>query len=434
MQVAEILVVKSRHQAGSLARILQVIADGDMLVEGLKTIHRDHRWTTWEITIVVPEGTPLDGLSAQLNALETAEVVGRSDRVFNRHRGGKVRTISTHKVDTDEMLRDLYTPGVARVCRAIQADPQKALSFTSKQSTVAIVTNGTAVLGLGNIGALAGLPVMEGKAALFAELAQLSGVPILIESEDIEKIVETVVAIAPSFGAIQLEDIKAPECFEIERRLRERLDIPVMHDDQHGTAVVTLAAALSATASAGVSLRKSRFGQIGLGAAGQGICELLINYGVAEVRGTDLDKSALDRLATLGGKPCDLREVMAKSDVVVSTTGVKGLIKPEMVREGQVILALSNPEPEIEPEVALKAGAAFATDGKVVNNVLGYPGIFKGALLAGAKSISTDMLIIAAETLSRLRERDALVPDALNRDVHEEVSDAVRRVALRGGR
>lgn len=431
MQVPEILVVQTHHRAGSLASILQAIADDDIVVEGLKLTHRDHKWSTWEITTMVEEGTPMEAVIAGIDGLPHASVVGRSDRVFERHRGGKVRMVARLGIDSDEVLRDLYTPGVARVCRAIEKDPGKAKFFTAKQETVAIVTNGSAVLGLGDIGALAGLPVMEGKAALLAELAGLSGIPILIEGNDVQRIVDTVAAIAGSFGAIQLEDIRAPECFEVERQLIERLDIPVMHDDQHGTAVVALAAALSATSMAGVSLRQSRFGQIGLGAAGHGICRLLLSYGVAELRGADVHQDALDRLEQLGGQPCDIAEVMANSDVVVSTTGVKGLIKPEMVREGQVILALSNPDPEIEPEVALKAGAAFATDGKVVNNVLGFPGIFKGALQADAKTITIEMLLAAAETLTRLRKPGALVPAALNREVHDAVAEAVLLAALK---
>lgn len=294
------------------------------------------------------------------------------------------------------------------------------------RNTVAIVTNGTAILGLGNIGPVAGLPVMEGKAALLEQLVGLSGVPILIDSSDVAVIVETVSRIAPGFGAIKLEDIRAPECFEIERQLIDRLAIPVMHDDQHGTAAVTLAALLTATRRLGIELRQCVVGQIGLGAAGIGIASLLLNYGVAEMLGTDLNPEACARLSQRGGQPAEFRDLMRRADIVIATTGVKGLIQPEMVREGQVILALSNPEPEIEPEVAQAHGARYAADGKAVNNILGFPGIFRGALDANASRITQAMLVAAAEKLSDLAPKDHLVPNPLRLQVHADVAEAVR--------
>lgn len=429
IKVPEVLVIRSLHKPGSLASILQVIGDAGVVVEGIKAIDRDHQWSIWEITVEVDENDDVPAILAQIDNLPNARIEGRSDRVFNRHRGGKLTTKSRHRIKTDEELRDLYTPGVARVCLAIRDDPRKAMEYTSLPHTVGIVTNGTAILGLGNIGAVAGLPVMEGKAALLAELVDLSGVPILIQSEDPTAIVDTVVNIAPSFGAIQLEDIRAPECFAIEAALKERLNIPVMHDDQHGTGVVTLAALLSACRRVGIDLRRKVLGQIGLGAAGIGICRLLIEYGVKRVMGADLNPRALAQLESMGGQPSDIADVMAQADVVVSTTGVPGLIKPEMVREGQIILALSNPVPELEPEVALARGARFAADGKAVNNVLGFPGIFLGALQARATCINDAMLIAAAERLSELATGTHLVPNSLDRAVHASVAEAVRLAA-----
>jgi malate dehydrogenase (oxaloacetate-decarboxylating) len=429
MLVPEILVVRSAHRAGSLASILQTIANRGHVVEGLKATQRDHRWSVWEITVEIDDQETLDLVVAELNNLPNASVVGRSDRVFDRHRGGKLVTRSRHAIDSDEMLRDVYTPGVARVCMAIAKDPALAYEFTSVGNTVAVVTNGTAVLGLGDIGALAGLPVMEGKAALMAEMVGINGVPILIESHDPEVIIDTVVRIAPSFGAIQLEDIRAPECFAIEKALREKLDKPVMHDDQHGTAVVTLAALLGATQHAGLRLQDCVLGQVGLGAAGLGICRLVLQHGVREMLGADLSAQALQRLRDLGGVPSELATIMQRCDVVVATTGVKGLIKPEMVRPGQVILALSNPDPEIEPHVALERGARYAADGKAVNNVLGFPGIFRGVLDARCPRITDAMLLAAALELPRLAKDDQLVPSPLDRAVHRRVAEVVRAAA-----
>jgi malate dehydrogenase (oxaloacetate-decarboxylating) len=254
-------------------------------------------------------------------------------------------------------------------------------------------------------------------------------VPILVEEKDAARLVEIVAAIAPSFGAIQLEDISAPACFEVEDALRARLSIPVLHDDQHGTAVVALAAVRNAGRQAGSRLSVSTVGQVGLGAAGIGIARLLLSRGTKRILGADLDPDALDRFAALGGEPATLAQVMAEADIVIATTGVPGLIRPEMVRPGQVILALSNPDPEIEPQAALAAGAAFAADGKSINNVLGFPGLFRGALEAGARRFTDEMLVAAAETIADLAGAHELVPEPLDPAVHHAVAQAVKRAA-----
>jgi malate dehydrogenase (oxaloacetate-decarboxylating) len=315
------------------------------------------------------------------------------------------------------------------VSLAIRDNPEAAHDFTALDRTVAIVTNGTAVLGLGNIGPLAGLPVMEGKAALFADLVGINGVPILISETEPARVVEIICGIELSFGAIQLEDFAAPECFEIEQQLQQRLSKPVLHDDQHGTAVVTLAALINGARKARLDLRRSVIGQIGLGAAGNGIAHLLQAYGVGEIVGADRNPQAVARLEAIGGHGTSLEALMQRADVVIATTGVRGLIRPEWVRQGQVIFALSNPEPEIEPVVARERGAAFAADGKGINNLLGYPGLFKGALEARATRFSNAMLRAAAEAIASLAQGDELVPDPLERQVHEKVAAAVRAAA-----
>ncbi|RRJ83621.1 NAD(P)-dependent malic enzyme [Aestuariirhabdus litorea] len=431
MKIPEILLFEVEHAPGNLAQVLQLVGNAGLTVENLEAVARTSTHTQWELTIEIDETAQHD-LCERIDQLPSARMLGRSDRVFDRHRGGKIRTVSKVQLTSQQVLRDIYTPGVARVCLAIQKDPVKAKEYTNIPNTVAVVTNGTAILGLGDIGAVAGMPVMEGKAALFDAYADLSGVPILIEDKDPQVIIDTVAAIAPSFGAIQLEDISAPTCFEIEKALIEKLNIPVLHDDQHGTAVVALAALITATRQVGRDLKKSRVGQIGLGAAGIGISRLLLEYGVEGVIGTDLNQDAMAQLESLGGQRASLGELMAQADIVISTTGVKGLIKPEMVREGQVILALTNPDPEIEPEVALQSGAAFAADGKSVNNVLGFPGLFRGAIDAGVVKFTDAMLIAASECLAGLTPSGALTPDPLDRSVHDAVANAVREAAEQG--
>ena len=429
MKIPEILIVETVHQPGSLARVLQVIAEAGLVIEHLHSLKREQGRTLWEITLEMDESADRS-LYAKIDALPTARFVGKSDRVFNRHRGGKIRMTSVLPITSNQVLRDIYTPGVARVCLAIRDEPARALDFTSLPHTVAIITNGTAILGLGDIGPLAGLPVMEGKAALFATLVGINGIPILIEDKEPARVVDVVMAIEKSFGAIQLEDFAAPACFEIENELRARLAKPVLHDDQHGTAVVALAALHNAARRVGRRLEDSVIGQIGLGAAGLGIVRLLRAHGTGRILGADRSAAALDRLVALGGEPATLEQVMAECDVVIATTGVKGLIRPELVRRDQVILALSNPDPEIEPIVALERGAAFAADGKGINNVLGFPGLFRGALDARAPAFTDRMLMAAAHRIAELAPQDSLVPDALDLAVHAAVSEAVREAAL----
>ncbi|HET6618028.1 MAG TPA: NADP-dependent malic enzyme [Gemmatimonadota bacterium] len=431
MKIPEILLIETEHKPGSLARVLQVVGESGLLVENLNAIRRDQNRTVWELTLEFDEVVDF-ALIERIDGLPGTRVTGKSDRVFDRHRGGKIETVAKVPLTSVQQLRDIYTPGVARVCLSIRDEPALAREYTNIGNTVAVVTNGTAVLGLGNIGPLPGLPVMEGKAALFWHLAGISGVPILIDETDPARVTDIVEAIARGFGAIQLEDIAAPACFEIEAELRRRLDRPVLHDDQDGTGVVTLAALIRATHQVGSRIENCVVGQIGLGAAGIGIARLLLRRGVHEVLGADVDEGALERLETLGGRRASLEEIMRVADVVIATTGQRDLIAPSMVRRGQIIFALSNPDPEIETVTAIRHGAAVAADGKSVNNLSGFPGLFRGALDAGATRFSAAMLIAAAETLASQAPDGQLVPDPLDRSVHRAVAEAVRQAALAG--
>jgi malate dehydrogenase (oxaloacetate-decarboxylating) len=432
MRIPEILLIESQHKPGSLAKVLAVIGEAGIVVEHLHSVRRHQDKTVWEITLEMDEDADRS-LYDKINALDNAKIIGKSDRVFDRHKGGKIQMVSKVPLDAIQQLRDLYTPGVARVSLAIQKDPAKAWDYTNLGNTVGIITNGTAILGLGHIGSLAGLPVMEGKAMIYAKFTGISGIPILLDDTDPKRIIETVLAIESSFGAIHLEDIAAPECFEVEEQLVKRLKKPVLHDDQHGTAVVTLAGLISATRRVKRDLKACTVGQIGLGAAGIGIVRLLHQYGVKTVLGADRREEALTRVEKMGGKRASLEQLMQQSDIVIATTGVKGLIKPEMVRKGQIIFALSNPEPEISARLALDAGAAYATDGRSVNNALGYPALFRGALDARARRFTDAMLFAAADKLATLAPGDELLPDPLDLHVHTVVAQAVRQAAIDSG-
>ncbi|HEX8260801.1 MAG TPA: malic enzyme-like NAD(P)-binding protein [Rubrobacteraceae bacterium] len=421
------------HRTGQLARVAGAIAEGNGLIGDVDTINVGRDFSIREITLEVDDHAGAERVADLLNDLEDVEVLWFRDRALLKHDGGKLVVEATQPVRTVQDMRDVYTPGVARASMAIADDPSLARRLTMIGRSVAICTNGTRVLGLGDIGPVASMPVMEGKAVFYQQLAHVSAMPILIDTKDVDEFVETVKRIAPGFGGIHLEDISTPECFEIEARLIEALPQPVMHDDVHGTAVVSLAAVIVACRQAGLKLEDETVGQIGLGAAGFGIASLMVDGKARRVLASDPNEETHERARKKGIEITDMEALMSEADVVVATTGVSGLIKPEMVREGQVVLALTNPYPEIEPEDAIEAGAAFAADGTDVNNVLGYPGIFRGALLAGAGEINLEMKLAAAETLANLAEGSNLIPDTLDPNVHEQVADAVRKAAVESG-
>lgn len=425
--------VEVPHQIGQLALVMAAIADGEGLIGDIKTISVGREHSVREITVEVRDDEHAESIATLVDGVEAVRVLWHQDRAMLRHRGGKLTIQATHPIRTVQEMRDVYTPGVARVCRAIVAQPELASQYTMISRTVAICTNGTRVLGLGNIGPVASMPVMEGKAVFYRQFADLSAMPILIDATDVDEFVQTVLRIAPTFGAIHLEDIATPECFEIERRLIMALQQPVMHDDVHGTAVVGLAAAIVACRHAGIELRCATVGQLGLGAAGIGIAALMVEAGARRVLGFDPQTAAHARAVQSGIQLADMETVLAESDLVVATTGVPGLIEPRVVRRGQVILALTNPDPEITPEAARAAGAAFAADGRSVNNVLGYPGIFRGALAAGARMITLEMKLAAARAIADRAAGDELVPDPLDRSVHDAVAEAVRNAADQSG-
>ena len=422
--------VMIRDEPGYLGKVTQAIGDGGANIGDIVRIRSAGHDTVRDLELYIDNDDQLSMILERISQLDGVRIESVHDPVLELHRAGKIRMRSTVAVERIGDVRKIYTPGVATVCTEIQRNPERAYDYTALGSTVAIVTNGTAVLGLGSIGVHASLPVMEGKAVLLDRLSGLSGIPILIPTRDVDTFVETVINIAPSFGAIQIEDVAAPECFEIEERLIEQLPIPVMHDDQHGTAVVCLAALLNAMERTETELDQLTVGLIGLGAAGMGIAKLLASYGVKDLIGSDVNRGALERFKNLGGHPLQQQEaVMERAQVVIAITGRPNLIPPEQIREGQIIFALSNPLPEIASPVALEAGAAFAVDGRSVNNALGFPGIFRGALTARARKITDAMKIAAAIVIAQYAEPGELVPSLLNLDVHMAVADAVAEAA-----
>jgi len=424
---------KNVNIPGVLGELTSVIGSLGGWIGEVKTIEYGRLYVTRDIEILVDDDERLARVLDAVSRLKNVKIIEIRDEVLEVHQNGKIEIVCTHPVSSVADLRKVYTPGVANVCMAIHKDPELADHYTSIPRMVAIVTDGTRVLGLGDIGPRAAMPVMEGKAALLKQLVGLNGMPILLDTKDASEIVETIVRISPTFGAIQLEDIATPRCFEIEERLIERLDIPVMHDDQHGTAVVTLAALINICKYLKQDLKRLTIGQLGLGAAGQAISSIIRNYTGKSVLGADPKKEAQELFRRRGGTVASQDEVMAQCDIIIATTGQPHLIKPEQVREGQIILALSNPEPEIDPALAMEHGAAFAADGKSVNNILGFPGILRGAIDSKARRINPAMYMAAAEAIASQTSQGELIPNPLDSEVHWAVARAVARAAMETG-
>jgi malate dehydrogenase (oxaloacetate-decarboxylating) len=430
----EIFRIRTRRTPGTLARALAAIGDHGAHIGEIETLAITREFNVRDVTVIAPSDDSIEAIRSSLESLDGVELVEQStDKVFAIHEGGKIAISSTVEIRNLQDVREVYTPGVARVSQAIAADESVADTHTWRGKTVAVVTDGSRVLGLGDVGPAAALPVMEGKALFYSTLVDLNAVPIVLDTNDPDEIVETVIRIAPGFGGIHLEDIATPGVYAVERDLIDRLDIPVMHDDQHGTAVVLMAAVLSAARLDSRSIEDLTFGQIGLGAAGSAIARLATEFPFRRVMASD---PVIDSVKRLEGTDVEahsdseaMARVMADADVVSLTTGRPGLLDPSLVRDGQIVFALSNPLPEITMEAARSAGASIAADGSVVNNLLAYPGLFKGALLARANQITSTMRRAAAEALSELAPDGQLLPDPLDRSVHAAVAERVAQAA-----
>ena len=428
-----VLDVRLKHEAGTLARLADAIADHGGLLCEIVTVRIGDEHTRREITVATDTEEHLARIIAAVKPLPGVEVLSTRDRVMDAHRGGKIRVTRRLELDTVRDLRTIYTPGVARVVRTIQNDPSSSWDLTWRGTSVGIFTDGSRVLGLGDVGPLASLPVMEGKAVLYDKFASLSAVPLVLSVKTTDEFVDTVARVSCGFAAIHLEDIKSPECFDIESRLRAQLRKPVFHDDQHGTATAVLAALINGARSVGLALESATVGVIGLGAAGTAIASLLGRFGVGQVLAHDLDLAARTRGERVGARLVALPDLLANAHVIVAATGRPGLIEPRHIKRGQIVFALSNPDPEIDPTVAVAAGAALASDGRAINNALAFPSLVRAAIRTRAWTITDAMLIAAARAIASQAEPGELVPSPLDRALHDAVTEAVARCAIDTG-
>lgn len=381
--------------------------------------------------------------------------MSNSEKALQMHEqwNGKLETTAKAHVNSREDLAVAYTPGVAEPCKVIAKDPEAAYKYTIKSNTVAVVSDGSAVLGLGNIGALAAMPVMEGKAVLFKEFGGVNAIPICLDTQDTEEIIRTVVNIAPAFGGINLEDISAPRCFEIETRLKELLDIPVFHDDQHGTAIVVLAGIINALKVTGKEKEKCRVVVNGAGSAGVAITKLLLNYGFTDITMCDINgiiskdsenlnwmQKEMAEVTNLKNASGTLADALKGADIFVGVSA-PGIVTKDMVssmNKDAILFAMANPVPEIMPDLAKAAGAKVVGTGRSdfpnqVNNVVAFPGIFKGALEGRASQITEEMKLAAAKAIARLvpdeeLSEDNILPQAFDPCVAETVSRAIKEL------
>jgi malate dehydrogenase (oxaloacetate-decarboxylating) len=454
--------VKLEDSQGLLARITTAIGETGGIVDAVDLVEVDGGQSVRDIVVDASGRDHWTRILDAIAAIDGAELIDTTDRTFQLHVGGKLEQANRHPLKTRDDLSMVYTPGVARVCRAIADDPDKAFQYTIKRNTVAVVSDGTAVLGLGDIGPRAAMPVMEGKCCLFKEFAGVDAFPICLDTTDTDEIVRTVKLMAPGLGGINLEDISAPRCFEIEDQLKQQLDIPVFHDDQHGTAVVVLAALLNAAKLTGRRLADLSVLIIGLGAAGIAVAKILLAAGVSQIVGADsrgvvhtqrqdyLDGS-MNKIKRWfaeatnpdcrGGAPADAIDGV---DLLIGVSGARAMPAEALARMNKdaMVFAMANPTPEVNPEEAAPYVRIMATGRSdypnQINNVLCFPGIFRGALDVRSPVITEEMKMAAAHAIAaivdeaELRE-DYIIPSVFNRDVAPAVAAAVAEQARAAG-
>lgn len=457
MSTSIILRVEYNHDTVSISSITSTLHDCGADIVAIDVNRVSKTKTVSDITVNIRDQHDVQGIISDLEAFHNIKVINVSDQTFLLHLGGKIETQPKVPIKNRDDLSRVYTPGVARICMAIHDDPARAYSLTIKRNTVAVVSDGSAVLGLGNIGPEAAMPVMEGKAVLFKQMAGVDAFPICLNTQDTDEIVNIVKAIAPSFGGINLEDISSPRCFEIEERLIKELDIPVFHDDQHGTAVVILAALINAVKVVGKQLNECRVVVCGIGAAGIACSKILLASGVTDligvdqqgaiVRGKEYEHKAWNWFAQhtnphmLEGS---LSEVISGADVFIGLSR-PGVLKVEDVKsmaKDPIVFAMANPNPEITPEEAGPYVRVMATGRSdypnQINNVLCFPGLFRGVLDCRATHITDEMKVSAAYAIASVitdeeRNEEYIIPSVFNQQVVDKVSKAVMTAAYECG-
>jgi malate dehydrogenase (oxaloacetate-decarboxylating) len=445
------------QRPGTFGQVATIVGETGAILGAIDLVRVEQGMQTRDITVSCIDAAHGTRVVAAVDGIEGVTVQHVLDRTFELHLGGKIEVQSTVPLKSRDDLSMAYTPGVARVCSAIHDDVERAWAFTIKANTVAVVSDGTAVLGLGHTGPEAAMPVMEGKALLFKEFAGVNAFPLCLDTTDVDEIVDIVRALAPTFGGINLEDIAAPRCFEIERRLRAALDIPVFHDDQHGTAIVVLAALLNALRVVGKHVEDARIVVTGAGAAGMACTDIILAEGATNVivgdiegalyrgrPGLDPERAALAQRTNPGRVQGMANELLAGADVYLGLSG-PGAVSAAAVgtmAPGAIVFAMANPTPEVQPEDVSDYVRIMATGRSdypnQINNVLAFPGVFRGALDVRASTINEEMKLAAARAIASVVADDELgpeyiIPSVFNRDVATAVATAVAEAARTSG-
>lgn len=463
MKLAENLVtfrLRLKNIPGTLGKALTVIGKLGGSMGNIQIIKADKEFKIRDLAVYVSTDKQIKEIMDALSAIgkDIVEVISVKDKVFELHEKGKIFLCNRISITTFEDLSRVYTPGVAKVCKAIQEKPGLAMEYTIIKNTVAVITDGTAILGLGDIGPVAGMPVMEGKAMLFKAFGNIDAFPILLNTKDVDEIVKTIINIAPTFGGINLEDISAPRCFEIEKRLKTALNIPVFHDDQHGTAVVCLAGLINALKVIGKKIENISVAISGAGAAGMSIAKILLSAGATNIVVCDTSgiiykgrainmnpaKNDLAQITNPDNEKGTIADAMRGKDVFIGVSG-PNVITKDMVKtmhKDPIVFAMANPNPEIEPDSIEDIARIIATGRSdyhnQINNVLCFPGLFRGALDIGATTINDEMNMAAAYAIANTIDEehlseDYIIPSVFNEKVHNEVAMAVADAAVKSG-
>ncbi|OHB35516.1 MAG: malate dehydrogenase [Planctomycetes bacterium GWA2_39_15] len=463
MKLTENLVtfrLRLKNIPGTLGMVLSTIGKQGGNMGNVQIIKAEKEFKIRDLGVYVSTDKQIKEITNALSAIgkDVVEVISVKDKVFELHEKGKIYLNNRISITTFEDLSRVYTPGVAKVCKAIQERPELAKEYTIIKNTVAVVTDGTAVLGLGDIGPVASMPVMEGKAMLFKAFGNIDAFPILLDTKNVDEIVKTVINIAPTFGGINLEDISAPRCFEVEKRLKESLKIPVFHDDQHGTAVVCFAGLINALKVVGKKIENTAIVISGAGAAGTSIAKILLSAGAKNIVVCDTagiiykgrkinmnpDKDALAQITNPNNEKGTIADAIKGKDVFIGVSG-PNIVTKDMIKtmnKDSIVFAMANPTPEIEPDLIEGIARVIATGRSdyhnQVNNVLCFPGLFRGALDIGATIINDEMKMAAAYAIANVIDEDHLsedyiIPSAFNEKVHKDVASAVANAAVKTG-
>lgn len=452
--------LKLKNVPGTLGMVITIIGKSGGIMGNIQIIKAEKTFKIRDLAAYISTDEQVKDITNALFTMgkDLVEVISVKDKVFELHEKGKIFISNRIDITTFEDLSRVYTPGVARVCKAIQEQPQLAREYTIIKNTVAIITDGTAILGLGDIGPVAGMPVMEGKSMLFKAFGDIDAFPILLNSKDVDEIVKTIITIAPTFGGINLEDISAPRCFDVERRLKESLTIPVFHDDQHGTAVVCLAGLMNALKIVGKKRENISIVISGAGAAGTSIAKILLRAGVENIIVCDTagsiyknrnmhmnrEKIVLAEITNPSNEKGTIADVLRGKDVFIGVSS-PNILTRDMVKsmnKDPIVFAMANPNPEIDPDLIEDIAKIIATGRSdyhnQINNVLCFPGIFRGALDSGATTINDDMEMAAVHAIANAIKEDHLsddyiIPGVFDEKVHKDVATAVANAAVSSG-